>query len=88
MLPQHPRAHPCVIALAEHVTVAILASCVVGVGQGAEVEQPPLLGALARGNGHRAGYAAEQHGDAFIRHLVDVGNGLFGAGCGIAADQA
>src|SRR5690606_20646616 len=79
VLPQHARAHPGAVALAEHVPVAILAGGVVGVGDGAEIEQAALLGALAGGDRHGAGDAAEQHGDAFVRQAVDVGDGLLRA---------
>jgi len=67
--------------------VPILAGGVVGVGQRAEIEEAPLLGALAGGNRHRAGYAPEQHRNAFISHLVDVGDGLVRARGSVSADQ-
>ncbi len=59
--------------------MAILAGGVVGVGDGAEVEQASFPGALAGGDRHGAGDAAEQHGGAFVRQSVDVGDGFLRA---------
>ena len=77
VLPEHLRAHPGVVAFAEHVAMGILAGRVVGVRQGAEVKQPPFLGTLAGGNRDGTRCTAEQHRSAFVGQLVDVGYGLF-----------
>ena len=55
LLAEGAGAHPGAVALAEHIAVAVLAGGVVGVGEGAEIQQAVLLGALASGDGHRAG---------------------------------
>ncbi|MNY22271.1 hypothetical protein D3C86_1558710 [compost metagenome] len=88
VLAEHPGAHPRVVALAEHVAMAILAGGVVGVGEGAEVQDAAFPGALAGGDRHGAGRAAEQHRRAVIDQAVDVVHRLFRARGGIAADHA